>query len=229
MRLLKAICSTMQKRKLKSSELHKVYWILRRAFGHQQWWPGDTPFEVMVGAILTQNTAWKNVEKAIDNLKRSNKLSFKSLRDISKRRLARLIRPAGYYNIKAERLKCFLCFLEQEFSGDLRKMKKQKWPMLREKLLQVKGIGPETADSILLYGLDKPSFVIDAYTKRIFSRHGLADFEENYEVWKSIFEKALPKKRELYNDFHAQIVKLGKDYCRMAPQCGNCPLKRFLH
>jgi endonuclease-3 related protein len=226
MRSLKPIRSP-KKHKLKAADLGRVYAALRKAFGHQKWWPGDTPFEVMVGAILTQNTAWTNVEKAILNLKKAKKLSFTSLRRIPKKELAQLIRPAGYFNVKADRLKCFMDFLDRECRGDLSKLKRQAMPELREKLLAVKGIGPETADSILLYAFHKSSFVIDAYTKRIFSRHGLAGDDEPYERWREIFTRALPENRDLYNDFHAQIVRAGKDHCRKVPRCEQCPLKRF--
>lgn len=226
MRSLKPILFR-KKRKLKASQLRQVYTALRKNFGHQKWWPGDTSFEVMVGAILTQNTAWTNVEKAISNLKNANKLLFDALRRISKKKLAQLIRPAGYFNVKSDRLKCFLDFLSRECGSDFSKLRRKTMPVLRDKLLSVKGIGPETADSILLYALDKTSFVIDAYTKRIFSRHGLAKDHETYEQWRGIFMQALPNNRDLYKDFHAQIVRVGKDHCRKVPDCESCPLKRF--
>jgi endonuclease-3 related protein len=216
-----------KKRSLKPAQLLRVYGVLRKAFGHQKWWPGDTPFEVMIGAILTQNTAWTNVEKAILNLKKAGKLSFEALRQVPLKKLSQLIRPAGYFNVKADRLKCFMDFLGRECRGDLSKLKRETMPMLREKLLAVKGVGPETADSILLYALNKKSFVIDAYTKRIFSRHGLAVDRETYERWREIFMRALPASRDLYNDFHAQIVRTAKDHCRKVPRCEGCPLRRF--
>jgi len=216
-----------KKRKLKPSQLGAVYKALRKAFGHQNWWPGDTPFEVMIGAILTQNTAWTNVEKAIRNLKQARKLLLGALDRISREKLSRLIRPAGYFNIKADRLKCFVDFLKKECRGDLSKLKRQRMTLLREKLLGVKGVGPETADSILVYALGKASFVIDAYTRRIFSRHGLASEQEGYEKWRNIFTRALPRDLGLYNDFHAQIVRLAKEYCRKVPRCADCPLNRF--
>ena len=214
-------------RKLKATQLAGVYAALRKAHGHQKWWPGDTAFEVMVGAILTQNTAWTNVEKAILNLKKAGKLSFEALRQVPARKLSQMIRPAGYFNVKADRLKCFMDFLHRECRGDLSKLKKNTMPALREKLLAVKGVGPETADSMLLYALGKASFVIDAYTKRIFSRHGLAKDHETYERWREIFMRSLPEDRDLYNDFHAQIVRTGKDHCRKVPRCDTCPLRRF--
>lgn len=216
-----------KKRRLKPSQLAGVYGTLRKTWGHQNWWPGDTPFEVIIGAILTQNTAWTNVEKAILNLKKAKKLSFQALHRVSPGNLARLIRPSGYFNIKTDRLKCFMAFLDRECQGDLSKLRRKPMPGLREKLLSVKGVGPETADSILLYALGKTSFVIDAYTRRIFSRHGLAADREPYERWREIFTLALPPDLDLFNDFHAQIVRLAKDHCRKVPCCEGCPLRRF--
>jgi endonuclease-3 related protein len=227
MKSLKHTRFQKKKRRLKATNLLSVYKALRRAFGHQSWWPGDTPFEVMVGAILTQNTAWANVEKAIRSLKKAKKLSFAGMRRMAPGKLARLIRPAGYFNVKADRLKCFMDFLDRECRGDLSILKRRTMPALREKLLSVKGIGPETADSILLYALEKKTFVIDAYTRRIFSRHGLAPEGEEYETWCEIFTEALPGEVGLFNDYHAQIVRLGKDYCRKTPRCEGCPLRRF--
>src|SRR3972149_12314300 len=154
-----------------SNTLEKIYKKLFTAFGPQRWWPGDTPFEVIVGAILTQNTAWKNVEKAIHNLKKAKVLQSKKMHDLSERELAKLIRPAGYFNIKAKRLKYFLNYLFDNYGGSLNRMFKKRTDALRRELLQVNGIGPETADSILLYAGNHPVFVVDAYTKRIFSRH----------------------------------------------------------
>jgi len=216
-----------KKRRLKPSDLGQVYQTLRKAFGHQKWWPGETPFEVIVGAILTQNTAWTNVEKAIVNLKKAKKLSFPALHRMSHKKLSRLIRPAGYFNVKADRLKCFMDFLMRECQGDLSKLKRGSMPALREKLLHVKGIGPETADSILLYALGKTSFVIDAYTRRIFSRHGVAPESESYELWREIFTQALPANSALFNDYHAQIVMTAKVHCRKSPLCEACPMRRF--
>ena len=213
--------------KLRPSELIRVYRVLRKTFGHQHWWPGDTPFEVMVGAILTQNTAWVNVEKAILNLKEANMLSLRAFHKITRQALSRLIRPAGYFNIKADRLKHFVDFLIKEFHGNIALMKKESMPVLREKLLTVKGVGSETADSILLYALNKRTFVIDAYTKRIFSRHGLASHDLDYAVWQELFVRALPRDIALYNDYHALIVRVGKDHCRKIPRCGACPLNLF--
>jgi endonuclease-3 related protein len=213
---------------LKAEELVSVYHALRRAFGHQHWWPGETPFEVVVGAILTQNTAWPNVEKAIVNLKAARKLSPGVLYKMPKRDLARFIRPAGYFNIKADRLKHFIRFLFDEYQGRLALMFGENGERLRKKLLGVKGIGPETADSILLYALKKPFFVIDAYTKRVFARHRLFSLEGRYAEWQKLFSDVLPKKVSLYNDFHAQIVAVGKTFCRTRPLCEKCPLRCYL-
>ena len=230
------------RRVLRAKELLDVYRTLRKAFGHQHWWPGDTPFEIVVGAILTQNTSWTNVERAIRNLKRAKKLSPQALYEISQAELAELIRPAGYFNVKAKRLKNFMIFLFKEFGGSLGKMFPMKLDRLREMLLSVNGIGPETADSILLYAGEKPIFVVDAYTKRIFSRHrfqvgprakGLYHEPElykfDYSDWQKAFMKAIPKGVSLYNDFHAQIVHLGKHFCRSQKAlCESCPLAQYL-
>ncbi|MCM8775807.1 MAG: endonuclease III domain-containing protein [Candidatus Omnitrophica bacterium] len=219
---------SLASRHLRPEELGTIYRLLRNAFGHQHWWPGESPFEVMIGAILTQNTAWANVEKAIRNLKDAHQLTPQALRVMTKPKLARLIRPAGYFNIKADRIKHFISFLFSEYRGSLKRMFSEKGESLRQKLLALKGIGPETADSILLYAAQKPFFVIDAYTRRIFGRHGLYDPSKTYEDWRILFEKFLPRTVGLFNDFHAQIVYLGKNFCKTKPQCASCPLQRFL-
>jgi endonuclease-3 related protein len=179
----------------------------------------------MVGAILTQNTAWKNVEKAIENLKGENLLSLHKLTRLRESQLARLIRPAGYFNVKARRLRNFLEFLRVRYGGNIRKMGKAPIKRLRRELLEVNGIGEETADSILLYALGKRSFVVDAYTRRIFSRHRYLNGDESYPTIKKIFSSHLPKSIPLYNDYHAQLVEVGKDYCRKTPRCALCPLR----
>lgn len=205
--------------------LSGIYKKLYNTFGPQAWWPGDTAFEIIVGAILTQNTAWVNVEKAIKNLKENNLLSSKALSRTKTSRIARLIKPSGYYNIKAKRLKNFLNFLSTKFNGNLNRLFKTDLLVLRQALLEVKGIGPETADSILLYAANKPIFVIDAYTKRIFSRHGLVNEDAAYDDLQQFFMSNLPKDARLYNEYHALIVKVGKDLCRKRPKCDLCPLK----
>jgi len=210
---------------VKKDLLGKIYKRLYKAFGPRRWWPGETPFEVMVGAVLTQNTAWSNVEKAILNLKKEKLLTPQRLNGIRTSRLARLIRPAGYFNVKAKRLKSLVGFLFKEYRGDLRRMRGEGVRTLRPKLLGVHGIGPETCDSILLYALEKPVFVIDAYTKRIFSRCGVTKEDIPYEKLQSFFMKNLPNSVQLYNEYHALIVQLGKDICRTSPKCGLCCIR----
>ena len=206
----------------------KIYKALRKHFGHRHWWPGETPFEVIVGAVLTQNTAWRNVEKAIENLKKANVLSVEALHKIPDKELAELIRPAGYFNVKAKRLKNMIEFLRSRYRGDLDNMFKEKTEKLREELLTVNGVGEETADSILLYAGGKPVFVVDAYTQRVFGRHRYLKGTEAYQEIQKIFMELLPRKTRLYNDYHAQIVEVGKDFCRKAPRCASCPLKSLL-
>lgn len=218
------------KQKLKSKQLETVYQILLRHNGHQKWWPGDSPFEVIVGAILTQNTAWTNVEKAIAQLKSKNLMSARRMAEMPTSGLARIIKPAGFFNIKAKRLKAFLAYFEDQYDFDISKMRSKPLDGLRRELLTVHGIGPETADSILLYALNKPSFVIDAYTKRVFSRHGLFDRTKGYEDWRGLFMAALPHEMPLFNDFHAQIVLIAKLYCRSGyAYCHDCPLSAPLN
>ena len=209
--------------------LLEIYDKLHRAFGPQHWWPGDTPFEIAVGAILTQNTNWGNVEKAIQNLKRYRALSSKALHGMPVGKLTEAIRPAGYFNIKAQRLKSFIDFLMNDYRGSMKKMEKEDMHTIREKLLGINGIGPETADSILLYALGKPVFVIDAYTKRVLSRHGVMDHEKSYEEFQELFHGSLKRDVTLYNEYHALLVKVGKTYCkRQKPKCEKCPLKTFI-
>jgi len=206
--------------------LHEIYHKLFRAFGPQHWWPGDTPFEIAVGAILTQNTNWGNVEKAIGNLTRQKALSAKVIHGMSVKKLAALIRPAGYFNVKAKRLKSFIGFLVDGYRGSMKRMKEQDLNPLREKLLQVNGIGPETADSILLYALEKPVFVIDTYTKRVLSRHGILGHEKSYDEFQNLFHSVLKRDKGLFNEYHALFVRVGKSYCkRQKPLCNQCPLK----
>jgi endonuclease-3 related protein len=204
--------------------LIKIYETLYQAFGPRDWWPGETPFEVMVGAVLTQNTSWKNVEKAIQRLKEKGVLNSKGIHQLQKSQLASLIRSSGYYRIKADRLKTFVDFLFKEYDGNVEKMKKERVETLRQTLLGIKGIGPETADSILLYGLKKPIFVIDAYTKRILSRHGMISERATYEEIQKLFMDHLPLDVKLFNEYHALIVHLGKTVCKKIPRCDICPL-----
>jgi len=197
--------------------------------GPSNWWPGETRFEICVGAVLTQNTNWKNVEKAIHNLKEHQLLSPQRMFSIEQGHLAELIRPAGYFRVKAQRLKNFLSFLHINHELNIDSLLNQETPILRETLLQVKGIGPETADSILLYALNRPVFVIDAYTKRIFDRHGLIDYRASYSDIQKFLMDQLPLDYALYNEFHALLVRAGKQWCKKSkPLCSKCPLGSLL-
>ena len=209
----------------KSEILITIYQKLLQAYGPRNWWPGETPFEVMVGAILTQNTSWRNVEKAILKLKEHGVLNPEGIHRIKKQQLASLIKSSGYYRIKADRLKSFINFLFEEYDGDLRRMRKERLEELRKKLLQIKGIGPETADSILLYGLKKPIFVVDAYTKRILSRHGIISEKASYGEVQGLFMDHLPHNEKLFNEYHALLVHLGKTLCKKVPKCDICPIR----
>ena len=207
-------------------KLEQIYQKLYRHFGPQSWWPGDTPFEVIVGAILTQNTNWQNVAKAIANLKEAGVLSPQKLYSLAQEKLAQLIRPSGYFNIKAKRLKAFLDFLFKNYGGSLKKMFARDLETLRQEILKVKGIGPETADSILLYAGGFPVFVVDAYTKRIFSRQKILSEKTDYHRVQEIFMRNLENDVKLYNEYHALIVRLGKEICKKTkPKCEICPIK----
>jgi endonuclease-3 related protein len=213
---------------LRKTILIDIFDRLYSFFGPQHWWPGDTRLEIIVGAILTQNTSWSNVERAIKNLKNCGILSSpQEIEHVSPKRLARLIRPSGYYNVKTKRVKEFTHFLSSRYGGVLSRMARQKTDILREELLNVNGIGPETCDSILLYAFDRPVFVVDAYTKRIFSRHGIIGRSDGYDTVQDIFTRALKTDRRLFSEYHALIVKTGKDFCRKKPNCAACPLRRY--
>jgi endonuclease III related protein len=199
------------------------------AFGPQHWWPGKTPFEVIVGAILTQNTSWTNVERAIGNLRRARLLTPAAIEKASPQKIETLIRSSGYFRQKARKLKAFCAFLRYEYGGSLKRMFAQPTLALREKLLAVFGIGPETADSILLYAGGHPVFVVDAYTKRMLARHGWTKDDAKYDDVRWIFERQFPGDVNRCNEFHALIVAVGKKFCRpKAPLCGECPLRRYL-
>jgi endonuclease III related protein len=209
--------------------LRTYYDALFAAHGPQHWWPGRTAFEVIVGAILTQNTSWSNVEIAIRNLRRESLLTPRAIEDVSVARLARLVRSSGYFRQKAKKLKCFVRFLRSECGGSLARMFRTPTAVLREKLLSVHGIGPETADSILLYAGKHRVFVVDAYTRRLLERHKLAASSQSYEDIRQLFERSIPGDASLYNEFHALIVRTGKEYCRTRnPRCSECPLHSFL-
>ena len=206
-------------------KLQSIYTRLFDSFGPQHWWPGETPFEIAVGAVLTQNTNWGNVEKAIINLKEANALCPVAMDRMSEPRLAELIRPSGYYNVKAVRLKALISFLMRNYQGNIERMKNGDAQTLREKLLGINGIGQETADSILLYAVGKPVFVIDAYTKRMLSRHGILSEDSAYEDFQRLFHTHMQPDTELYNEYHALIVRTGKIFCRPNnPLCDSCPL-----
>jgi endonuclease-3 related protein len=208
--------------------LDEYYNALFTHFGPQHWWPGNTPFEVIVGAILTQNTSWANVEKAISNLRAAKLLSPSAIHKVQLRKLERLVRPSGYFRQKARKLKAFCEFLQLEFRGSLKRMFATPTIVLREKLLGVHGIGPETADSILLYAAAHPVFVVDAYTKRLLVRHGWADENTKYEDIRWTFERQFPGDTTRFNEFHALIVNAGKHFCRRREAlCNLCPLGRY--
>jgi endonuclease III related protein len=205
-----------------------MYRAMFDRFGHRNWWPADSPFEVCVGAVLTQNTAWKNVEKAINNLKARSALDAFAVHKLSPEELAEHIRPSGYYNVKARRLKSFVDHLFEKHSGSLDSLFSQSVWDLRNELLSIKGIGQETADSIVLYAAQKSIFVVDAYTRRILFRHGLISKKEDYQAIQRLFQGNLPLDMKLFNDYHAQIVAVGHYYCKPKPLCAKCPLQSFL-
>lgn len=205
-------------------ELMRLYDRMYRYAGDLHWWPGETPIEICVGAILTQNTAWKNVEKAIAKLKSARALSVRALCKMAHGKLARLIRSAGYFNVKATRLKNFIRHIEMRHGGSLDALLAEPAEALRAELLSINGVGPETADSIVLYAAAKPIFVIDAYTKRILSRHKVLPLEKSYEEFQALFTRALPPDATLYNQYHAMFVRIGNRFCRATPRCELCPL-----
>jgi endonuclease-3 related protein len=213
---------------MRKPSLMKVYCLLFAHWGPQHWWPGRTRLEIIVGAILTQNTAWTNVEKAIRRLRDAKALNLCRLHDADLKTLAEWIRPAGYFNVKARRLRAFTQMMFDRFGGDLRRLFALETPALREILLGVNGIGPETADSILLYAGGRPVFVVDAYTRRFTIRHGWIGAEAKYNDISRLFMKRLSHDVALYNEYHALIVALGKNLCRPKPRCAECPLQPLL-
>jgi len=209
--------------------LAEIYQLLFEYFGPQHWWPGDSQFEIIVGAILTQNTSWTNVEKAIENLKSCGLLTPQKLQSLDISRLAELIRPAGYFNIKAKRLKSFLDWLFENYDGLLENLETTATDSLRSELLGIKGIGPETADSILLYAFERQIFVVDAYTSRVAVRHGLIEPGCDYEQLRCLFQFNLPPDVALFNEYHALFVRIGKEFCRPRAKCAGCPLEKLPH
>ncbi|MCB1215675.1 MAG: endonuclease III domain-containing protein [Deltaproteobacteria bacterium] len=206
--------------------LEEIFERLLEYYGPQHWWPAETALEMMVGAVLTQNTAWKNVEKALANLRQEGLLAFEALQSLELEALADKIRPSGYYNLKARRLKALLDFLGQESPlGKIELFKSKETSSLRKAFLGVWGLGPETVDSILLYALDRPVFVIDQYTYRVFLRHHLIAEESSYEEMQSLAMDHLPEDLKKYQEYHALLVRVGKEYCGPKARCESCPLK----
>jgi endonuclease-3 related protein len=204
--------------------LQEIFDRLLAAYGAQHWWPGDSTFEVMVGAVLTQNAAWVNVERAIGNLKQADCLDLDALLALSPSRLAELIRPSGYFNVKSKRLQSLCRFVRDQ--GGIAELQRLETGQLRAALLAVHGIGPETADDILLYAFERPVFVIDAYTRRVFQRLGRFDGSEGYEALRTVFEVELPHRSALFNEYHALIVRHAKEVCSKRPRCAACCLNR---
>jgi endonuclease-3 related protein len=212
-----------------SGELMRYYEAMSAALGPMHWWPAETPFEVIVGAILTQSTAWGNVELAIANLRGAKMLTPRAMLRVPTARLASLIRPSGYFRQKAKKLKAFVRFLNASYKGSLARMFQTPTDELRKSLLEVHGIGPETADSILLYGGNHPVFVVDAYTHRILGRHEITDGKADYDKVRAMIENSIPRQAELFNEFHALIVNTGKNWCRKSvARCAECPLRPLL-
>jgi len=207
-----------------ANRLLDIYDRLYAAYGPQHWWPGDSAFEIIAGAILTQSASWANVELALANVKAAGALSPQGIAALAEAELARLIRPSGYFNAKARKLKAFVALLYERFGGDLNRMLQTPTSKLRPALLATHGIGPETADSILLYAANRPVFVIDAYTRRTFSRLGIVPERDSYDGWQALFMERLPAEVALFNEYHALIVRHAKDVCRKQPLCDRCPL-----
>lgn len=211
------------------NKITRIYNKLLYKFGKQNWWPvtsNNPEFEIIIGAILTQNTSWKNVEKAIENLKKEELIDIKKINKINKNKLSRLIKSAGYFNQKAERLKIFMDYVDKNYKNNLKKFLKKDIKNMRKELLSIKGIGNETADSIILYAAEKPIFVIDAYTKRIFTRVGLIDENIGYEELQELFHDNLKKDYRIFNEYHALLVELGKNICVKKPKCEICPINK---
>ena len=211
------------------NEIASFYKVAFAKYGELGWWPANDTFEVMIGAILTQNTNWKNVERALQNLKERGLLGFQAIADVPLEELAEAIRPSGYYNQKAKKLKRFIEWLDRAAGGDIARLDELPTELLRENLLSIKGIGPETADDILLYALDRPVFVVDSYTYRIAARHGWVPPDVGYDELAESFTSSLPEDVALYKNFHAVLVEIGKGFCKKGkPNCPECPVKRTL-
>jgi len=211
-----------------SDKLNKIYKLLLKAYGPQKWWPAESSLEVMVGAVLTQNTNWQGVEKAIANLKRVNLLDPHKLKATPTEELAEFIKPAGYFNLKARRLKNLIGMVAEAYGGDLNAMGQTETAQLRQELLAVNGVGPETADSILLYAFHRPIFVVDTYTYRVTNRHSLIEEEVNYQALQDLFMHHLPLDVDMFNEYHALLVRVGKLHCKRKARCEGCPLEPLL-
>jgi endonuclease-3 related protein len=204
-----------------------VFARLFASYGPQHWWPGDSPFEVLLGAMLTQHTSWKNVERALANLRNAGLMSFDALANVSRTELEELLKPAGHYRQKAARIHKTLAYI-RERHGSLEAFLEQDLETLRTELLSQNGIGPETADAIALYAAGQPTFVIDAYTQRVFKRHGWIEPEAGYEEMQQFFHSSLERDAPLYNEYHALLVQVGKSHCQKTPVCSGCPLESLL-
>lgn len=211
------------------TNLLEIFDLLLARFGPQHWWPGDTPTEVVIGAILTQNTAWRNVEHAITNLKRADCLNFSALAEVTENRLAELIQPSGTFRVKARRLKSFVERLYSHHDGSLDSLLGGDLSSARRELLSISGIGPETADAILLYAGNRPAFVVDAYTKRVLRRHFVIEPGADYDTVRDLFLGSLPTDVEMFNEYHALLVEVGKQHCRVRATCDGCPLDGLHH
>jgi endonuclease-3 related protein len=212
-----------------AKSLRDMYRRLLRAYGPQDWWPAQTPTEIVVGAILTQNTAWTNVQRAIANMRRARALSWKALRDLSAAELEELIRPSGTFRVKAARLLAFVSTLWREHDGSLESLLDGDLDAARRRLLAIRGVGRETADAILLYAGNRPTFVVDAYTKRILRRHRMIEANTDYESVRGLFQASLPADAALYNEYHALLVAVAKKHCRSKAACEGCPLATLPH
>ncbi|MDD4888944.1 MAG: endonuclease III domain-containing protein [Phycisphaerae bacterium] len=209
--------------------LKQFYLAMMDRYGPQGWWPAGSPFEMIVGAMLTQNTAWVNVEKALLRLKAADALTARAIDAMPIERLAELIRPAGYFNVKARRLKNLVRWMVDAYDGDVERMKAAQPASMRRQLLDVNGVGPETADSMMLYALGHPRFVVDAYTYRIAVRHGLICPPTEYDDLQAVFEDHLPSDAAMFNEYHALLVRVGKEHCKPHARCEGCPLEKFPH
>ncbi len=209
--------------------LMEFYQAMLQASGPQHWWPGQNALEIVIGAVLTQNTNWANVERAIKNLRKADLIDVAGLDRIAAEGLGELIRPAGYFRVKTKRLKNLMGFIMDRYQGDLEAMFDQPIGSLRRELLSINGVGPETADDIILYAAGKPTFVVDTYTYRVLLRHGLIDSDADYQQIKELFEQNLPEDVQLFNEYHALLVVVGKNHCRPKPRCQACPLECFDH